>query len=135
MCIFSLPYAGRIASPVLENSPCRAACVGKSLEGRLRAAAIVLPTTRAAIANFVDGVRQGDLLFLSSQGPVTVEGQRAGKVGRDVSAEEAYQHARLAGLNLSTQMRAILGSLDYVSRLVKVFGMVNAWTISQRIRP
>lgn len=57
---------------------------------------------------------------------MTVEGQRAGKVGRDVSAEEACRHARLAGLNLLTQMPAILGSLDHVSRIAKVFGMVNA---------
>lgn len=57
---------------------------------------------------------------------MTVEGQRAGKVGRGVSAEEAYQRARLVGLNLLTRMCAILGSLDYVSRIVKVFGMVNA---------
>ena len=49
-----------------------------------------------------------------------------GKVGRDVTAEEAYGHARLAGLNLLSQVRSILGSLDRLSRIVKVFGMVNA---------
>jgi enamine deaminase RidA (YjgF/YER057c/UK114 family) len=47
-----------------------------------------------------------------------------GMVERDVTAEQAYGHARLAGLNLLSH--SILGSLDRVSRIVKVFGMVNA---------
>lgn len=95
-------------------------------EERLLAAGIVLPPLRAPIANFVGGVLEGGLLFLSGQGPVTPDGKPTGKVGRDVGVEEAYQHARLAGLNLLSQMRAILGSLNDVSRIVKVFGMVNA---------
>ena len=95
-----------------------------SPEARLLTAGIVLPAARTPIANFVGGIREGELLFLSGQGPVTAEGKQAGKVGRDVSMDDAYRHARLAGLNLLTQMRAILGSLDQVSGIVKVFGMV-----------
>jgi len=101
-----------------------AAC--KSPEERLLAAGIVLPPLRAPIANFVGGVQEGGLLFLSGQGPVAAAGKRTGKVGKDVSVDEAYQHARMAGVNLLTNMRAILGSLNHVSRIVKVFGMVNA---------
>ena len=95
-------------------------------EERLLAAGIVLPAPRAPIANFVGGVLVGDLLFLSGQGPTSPDGKAVGKVGRDVGVEEAYRHARLAGLNLLSQMGAILGSLNHVSRIVKVFGMVNA---------
>ena len=113
-------------SPALEDAPRHDADAGESAEGRLLAAGLVLPPPRAPIANFVGGVREGDLLFLSGQGPVTPEGKRAGKVGSEVDVEEAYRHARLAGLNLLAQMRAVLGSLDHVSRIVKVFGMVNA---------
>jgi enamine deaminase RidA (YjgF/YER057c/UK114 family) len=98
-----------------------------SEEERLACAGIVLPAARPPIANFVCGVQQGDLLFLSGQGPLTPEGKKHRKVGRDVTEEEeAYGHARLAGLNLLSQVRSILGSLDRVSRIVKVLGMVNA---------
>jgi enamine deaminase RidA (YjgF/YER057c/UK114 family) len=107
--------AGETSSSA-DNSP----------EERLLAAGIVLPPVRAPIANLASGVLEGGLLFLSGQGPVTAEGKRTGKVGGNVTAEEAYQHARVAGLNLLTNMRAIVGSLNNVSRIVKVFGMVNA---------
>ena len=68
-------------------------------------------------------VRTGSLLFLSGKGPV---GLPAGKVGADVSVEQAYQHARTTGLTLISVMREELGSLDRVARVVKVLGMVNA---------
>jgi enamine deaminase RidA (YjgF/YER057c/UK114 family) len=67
----------------------------------------------------------GDLLSLSGKDPVTSESKNHGKLGRGVTEEEAYGHARLAGLNLLSQMRSILGSRDRVSRIVKVLGMVN----------
>jgi len=56
---------------------------------------------------------------------VTSESKNHGKLGRGVTEEEAYGHARLAGLNLLSQMRSILGSRDRVSRTVKVLGMAN----------
>jgi enamine deaminase RidA (YjgF/YER057c/UK114 family) len=65
-------------------------------------------------------------LFLSGQGPVTPESKMLGMFERDVTAEQAYGQARLAGLNLLSQRRSILGTLDRVSRIVKDFGMVNA---------
>jgi enamine deaminase RidA (YjgF/YER057c/UK114 family) len=111
---------------LVNSDPRRNLRAPVSAEERLLAAGIVVPAARAPIANFVGGVREGELLFLSGQGPVTSEGRKTGKVGRDVSGDEAYAHARIAGLNLLSQMRAILGSLDHVARIVKVLGMVNA---------
>ena len=56
-----------------------------------------------------------------------MDGKRPqGKVGRDYMADEAYQHARTVGMDLLAVMRAELGSLDRVKRVVKVLGMVNA---------
>src|SRR5690606_15774529 len=49
-----------------------------------------------------------------------------GKVGREFSVEQGYEHARSVGLDLLAVMRAELGSLDRVKRVVKVLGMVNA---------
>jgi enamine deaminase RidA (YjgF/YER057c/UK114 family) len=98
-----------------------------SAEKRLKQLGIDLGTVSAPVANYVNAVRTGNLLFLAGKGPRAVEGKRPqGKVGRDFSAEEAYQHARTVGMDLLAVMRAELGSLDRVKRVVKVLGMVNA---------
>lgn len=98
-----------------------------SAEKRLKALGIDLGTVSAPVANYVNAVRAGDLLFLSGKGPRAVNGKRPkGKVGRDYTAEEAYQHARTVGLDLLAVMKAELGSLDRVKRVVKLLGMVNA---------
>jgi len=96
-------------------------------EQRLRERGIVLPPAPAPVANYVPYVRTGNLAFLSGLGPVKPDGTLAtGKVGQDVKVEEAYQHARLTGLALLATLRAGAGSLDNVTRAVKVLGMVNA---------
>ena len=76
----------------------------------------------------MNAVRTGNLLYLAGKGPRPgPDGRRPkGKVGRDYPVEEAYQHARTVGLDLLAVMRAELGSLDKVKRVVKVLGMVNA---------
>ncbi|MDB5816569.1 MAG: RidA family protein [Rhizobacter sp.] len=94
---------------------------------RLSALGIVLPPPPPPIANFVTHVFAGNLLYLSGQGPRTAEGRLfTGKVGEDVTVEQAYQHARLTGLNLLSVMQDALGDLGRVVRVVKLLGMVNA---------
>lgn len=98
-----------------------------SAEARLRQLGIDLGPVSAPVANYVNAVRTGNLLFLAGKGPRAVDGKRPqGKVGREYTAEEAYQHARTVGLDLLAVMRAELGSLDKVVRVVKMLGMVNA---------
>jgi len=75
------------------------------------------------VANYVNAVRTGNLLFLAGKGPA---GGVTGIVGKDLTVEQAYGHARTVGLNLMAVMRDELGSLDRVKRIVKVLGMVNA---------
>jgi enamine deaminase RidA (YjgF/YER057c/UK114 family) len=75
------------------------------------------------IANYVNAVRTGNLLFLAGKGPA---GGAAGVVGKDITIEQAYQHARSTGLALIAVMKDELGSLERVKRIVKVLGMVNA---------
>ena len=71
-------------------------------------------------------MREGDLLFLSGQGPREVDGHlHSGKVGAEVSVKAAYGHARLTGINLIAVMQTALGDLQRVKRIVKLFGMVN----------
>ena len=98
-----------------------------SPEARLARLGLALPPPPAPVANFVTHVREGSLLFLSGQGPIEADGrQHTGKVGGAVTVQDAYQHARLTGMNLIAVMRAALGDLGRVKRIVKVFGMVNA---------
>ena len=98
-----------------------------SAEKRLKQLGIDLGTVSAPVANYVNAVRAGNLLFLAGKGPRPENGARpSGKVGRDYTVEQAYQHARTVGMDLLAVMRAELGSLDRVKRVVKVLGMVNA---------
>ena len=94
---------------------------------RLRELGFSLPTPRKPVANFLPYKREGDLLFLSGQGPVSADGVRhTGKVGFDVTIDEAYAHARLATLNLLAVANVALGTIDRIRGIVKVLGFVNA---------
>jgi len=97
-------------------------------EENLKRLKIDLGAVSAPVANYVNAVRTGNLLFLAGKGPrADASGKRPqGKVGREYTAEQAYQHARTVGLDLLAVMRQELGSLDKVKRVVKVLGMVNA---------
>ena len=106
----------------------RGATDSVSPEEKLVALGLSLPLLPPApVGTFANCVRIGTLLFVSGQGPVTSDGRlMTGKVGAEVSAAEAYEHARLAGLNLLAVTREQLGSLKGVRRVVKLLGMVNA---------
>jgi enamine deaminase RidA (YjgF/YER057c/UK114 family) len=94
---------------------------------RLAGLGLALPDVPAPVGHFRIGRVEGDLLFLSGQGPVLETGALArGKVGRDVSAEEARGHARRTGLVLIAAAATLLGDLDRVAGVVKLLGFVNA---------
>lgn len=99
----------------------------ESPEARLAALGILLPPAPTPIANFVTHVQEGGLLYLSGQGPREADGRlHTGKLGVDVTVAEGYAHARLTGLNLIAVMKAALGDLARVRRIVKLLGLVNA---------
>jgi enamine deaminase RidA (YjgF/YER057c/UK114 family) len=93
---------------------------------RLEELGLELPPSLAAAANFEAVLRDGGTLYLSGQGPRDAGGYRHGKVGQDVTFEEAHLHARLAGLTLLRALRDEIGSLGRVRQIIKLFGMVNA---------
>ena len=95
-----------------------------SHEAKLAELGIELPAVPAPAGNYVHAVRTGNLLYLAGKGPIDADA--VGKVGADVSTEDAYQHARQVGLTLLAVMKQDLGSLDNVKQVVKVLGMVNA---------
>ena len=105
--------------------PCEAAAQGSiRAEERLKEKKIVLPAAPAPVANYVRAVRVGNLLFLS--GTTSRDLKPFGKVGRDLTVDQGYQAARHAGMLLLANVRAELGTLDRVKRVVKVLGMVNS---------
>ena len=94
-------------------------------EDKLNEIGLALPTVPTPIANYVPFKRAGDVAYLSGQGPRKADGSyHTGKVGREVTWEEAYQHARITALGLLAAARMAAGSLDKVE-ILKVFGMVN----------
>ena len=98
-------------------------------EARIKELGITLPSPPKPMGNYIPAVRVGNLLFLSGHGPISDVGDQPltrGKVGRDMSTEDAYKVAREVGINLLGSARATLGSFDKVKRVVKVLGMVNA---------
>lgn len=98
----------------------------QDVEQKLKEKGIVLPTPSQPIANYVNAVRVGNLLYLSGKGPMKADGTNiTGKVGEDITLEEGYQAARLTGINHLAVLKAELGNLNKVKRIVKVLGMVN----------
>jgi enamine deaminase RidA (YjgF/YER057c/UK114 family) len=96
-------------------------------EQRLKELGIELAPASGPLANYVNAVRTGNLLYLAGKGPgLPGQPMPSGKVGRDFTIEQGYEYARQTGLSLIAVMKAELGDLDKVTRIVKVLGMVNA---------
>lgn len=95
-------------------------------EQRLKELGLELPPPPKPVAVYVPAVRVGNLLFASGHGPARPDGSMIkGKVGGDLTLEQGYAAARQVGLNMLATIRATVGSLDDVVRVVKVLGMVN----------
>ena len=98
-----------------------------SPEERLAALGIELPTPPAPVANYVRAVTTGNLVFLAGHGPLKADGTYVtGKLGQDLSLDEGYEAARLTAIALLASLRAEIGDLGRVRRIVKVTGMVNS---------
>ena len=98
-----------------------------SAERRIADLGITLPNLPKPMANYVPFVRSGNLLFISGQGPRTLDNKfLTGKVGKDITAAEAYDHARLVGINLLAVVYHAQNGLATVVRVVKLTGFVNA---------
>lgn len=99
-------------------------------EAKLSAMGIQLKSASSPIANYVNAVRSGNLIFLSGKGPpLQFNGENiTGKVGTDLTIEQGYEAARITGINQLSVLKAELGNLNKVKRIVKVVGMVNCPT-------
>jgi enamine deaminase RidA (YjgF/YER057c/UK114 family) len=96
-------------------------------EEKLTSLGLVLPEVPVPVANYVPYRWAGNLLYLSGQGPKRPDGTyRPGRLGRDATIEEAYEEARLTGLNLLAVAKSALGELSRIEAVIKLLGMVNA---------
>jgi len=99
-----------------------------SPETRLKELGITLPTPPKPVAKYKPAVQVGNMLYVSGHGPAKLGEQNPlmGKLGAKLNLEQGKESARLVGINILATVRATLGSLDKVKRLVKTLGMVNA---------
>ncbi|WP_439530981.1 RidA family protein [Pannonibacter sp.] len=101
--------------------------MSETIEARLAALGVSLPTPAAPQANYVPVVRTGNLLFVSGQIPIGPNGiEFVGKIGAEFSVEQGRACARLCGINIIAQAKAAIGDLEKVVRIVKLVGMVNS---------
>tara|TARA_B100000749_G_C18230087_1_gene383857 strand:- start:29 stop:487 length:459 start_codon:yes stop_codon:yes gene_type:complete len=97
------------------------------IEKKLIELNITLPNTPKPIANYVPSKKSGNLIFLSGQGPRTPDGDFiSGKVGVDISVDEAYDAARMVGIQLLSALKSEITDLNNVKQIIKLLGMVNA---------
>jgi enamine deaminase RidA (YjgF/YER057c/UK114 family) len=96
-------------------------------EKRMDELNVRVPELPPAAGAYVPAVRSGNLVFCSGQGPYR-EGAMAfvGRVGREVTPEQAYQAARIAVLNCLAEARTLIGSVNNIRRVVQVRGFVNS---------
>ena len=102
------------------------AAAPRHIEQRVLELGLVLPPVLSPAANYTNAIQTGNLVYLSGTVPVADGVIPKGKVGADVSTEQARDHARLVALHQLAILRDQLGSLDRIRRVVKLLGMVNA---------
>ena len=98
------------------------------VEKRLAELGIVLPAPVPPVANYVPFVRTGSLLFVSGQICVGADGKLVakGKLGETVAIEDGQQAARACAINVLAQVKAAVGDLDKVERVVRLGGFINS---------
>ena len=96
-------------------------------ESKLKELGIELIIPSDPVANYVNTVRSGNLLFISGKGPLKNDGEYIkGKLGYDLSIDEGYEAARATAINLISTIKSAVGDLKNVKKIVRVNGMVNS---------
>ena len=97
------------------------------VESRLAELEYTLPPPPEPIGNYLSACRSGNIMWMAGVGSRRADGSRiSGKLGADLTVEQGYEAARWCALNLLSRMKAELGDLDRVTRILKVVGMVNS---------
>ena len=101
--------------------------IAQTPEQNLKSLGIMLPKQSAPIANYVNYVRTGNLIYFSGTGPALEDqGYVKGKLGKDLTIDQGREAARITGINMIANLKNAIGDLNKVKRIVKVLGMVNS---------
>lgn len=126
ICLFAI----NACNPPVEPSQSEKPVVQKNeidIIQKLKDLGIELPEAPAPVANYVNAVQSGKLIFLSGKGPKKADGTYIkGKLGKDLSIEKGAEAARLTGIIQLAALKDFIGDLNNVKRIVKVTGMVNS---------
>ena len=110
-----------------------------AVDARLQELGITLPSPAAPVANYVPFVRTGNLVVISGQLCLGLDGKIAdahkGKLGAEVSLERGQEAAFLCAINVLAQLRAAVGDLDAVERCVRLGGFINAVPTFAQLAP
>lgn len=102
------------------------AAAAQDAEKKLKELKIELLKPTPPIGTYVKAVRVGNLIFLSGHGPSKADGtMMTGKIGKDATLEQGYMAARQTAISILSTLKAEIGNLNKVKRVVKVMGMVN----------
>ncbi len=97
------------------------------VEARLTELGYELPPPPPPVGNYLPAARSGNVMWMAGVGSGRPDGSRiTGKLGDELTVEQGYEAARWCALNLLSRMKAELGDLDKVTRVLKVVGMVNS---------
>ena len=97
------------------------------VESRLAEMGYTLPSPPEPIGNYLSACRSGNIMWMAGVGSRREDGSRiSGKLGADLTVDQGYEAAQWCALNLLARMKAELGDLDRVTRILKVVGMVNS---------
>ena len=97
------------------------------IEAKLLELGYTLPPPPGPAGNYLPATRSGNIMWLAGVGSRMADGTRiSGKLGSDLTVDQGYEAAKWCALNLLARMKAELGDLDGVSRILKVVGMVNS---------
>lgn len=99
--------------------------MAETAESRLKSLGVELHAIPAPAANYVPTVRVGNLLFLSGQVSGNPSAKFTGKLGHNMTVEQGQEAARVCAVNLLSNLKAALGDLEKVRRIVKLTGFVN----------
>ncbi|MEM7367545.1 MAG: RidA family protein [Bacteroidota bacterium] len=124
LCFLACQSPGQEATSSTSEAP----LYDYDVEERIKELGITLPEAGSPVANYVNAVTtSSNLLFLAGKGPKQADGTYiTGKVGADLTVEQGQEAARLTAIQQLAVLKAELGDLNRVKRIVKVVGMVNA---------
>lgn len=115
------------ASDSTQQSTKETSAENTDVNANLKKLGIELPKVTVPVANYVNAVKTGKLLFLAGKGPRQADGTYIkGKIGAELTVEQGAAAARLTAINQLAVLQEELGDLNKIKRIVKVLGMVNA---------